>query len=254
MRSKCLVCLLLAGLGTLNSGCARQLLNHETKQTTENISDVLYAQVIHNLASTAANQWAVPSQASFLSGEVTVNETIAPSAQFTIVDGGNLGNRVLQLGGSGALTAKWTITPIHGKDLRRLQLWYRWAIGTESPKNDQFDSIKKSLPDTIQQLFELRIKRAGDVRQVPPQGTAPNAPAGETPDVSINKDFWPARGWLRFDAPTGEVAFCATCDGVTVWVPKDRREDFTKFAMLVLDEVSAPPGLVVTGNTGVGTP
>src|ERR1700678_1610820 len=61
------------------SGCSTPLLNSHTLDLASTVDDVAVHQVVFNLAKTAENQYALPSQVQIPSGQVSARTSVTPT-------------------------------------------------------------------------------------------------------------------------------------------------------------------------------
>ena len=137
--------------------CSTPFLNLHTLDLAATVDDVAVRQVVFNLAKTAKNEFALPSQVQISSGQVSVRTSVTPTATVPLTDAITSTSQVASqvVAASGALTTtsttigtnqrvnstagvsgvmedveNWNIAPVQDPEqLRRLQLLYQYGAG-----------------------------------------------------------------------------------------------------------------------------
>ncbi|MGO8952425.1 MAG: hypothetical protein ACLP1W_14690 [Rhodomicrobium sp.] len=134
----------------LLGGCSTTLLNSNTLDLAATVDDLAVRQVVFNLAKTADNKWALPSQVFVTSGQVSGRTSVTPgftspfnyaltsTSQIASVLGGattktsidtkNTPNSGATLSGLVEDTENWNLSPLQDPEqLRRLRLLYQYG-------------------------------------------------------------------------------------------------------------------------------
>lgn len=210
--------LLLIGVVSTLSGCATHLaLRDDTVRTSNTLTDLLYQQVLDNVARFHDDADTVPSFAVTNAGTVAVNDqtgaglspTYSPTLPFRLQGGGALPILSLLFPFSAQRTAaeNWSLTPVTDADnLRRLRCAYRLLVTGEATPNYDF---------CVKQMKEFF--------------------AGEEAALA---DYYPPRGWYgvgcKKDIPKEACYVGRHCD-TYVWVTAEGRNDLALFTMGALD-------------------
>ena len=205
---------LLIGVVSTLSGCATHLaLRDNTVRTSNTLTDLLYKQVLDNVARFYDDPDTVPSFAVTSAGTVAVNDqtgagvspTYSPTLTFAQQGGGALPILSVLFPCSAQRTTaeNWSLTPITDADnLRRLRCAYRLLVMGEATPNYEF---------CVKQMKEFF--------------------AGEEAALA---DYYPPRGWYGVGCKKAvpKDACYVGCHGCTyVWVRAAGRNDLALFAM-----------------------
>ena len=142
---------------TLASSCSTPLLNNHTLDLASTVDDVMVRQVVFNLAKTAQNDYALPSQVQIPQGQVTARTSVTPTVTVPVDNAvtstsqlasqlvlathalTNTGTtistaqrNVTSTGVSGVVEdmENWNVNPVQDPEqLRRLQLLYEYGAG-----------------------------------------------------------------------------------------------------------------------------
>lgn len=106
MRPKILCALLIFA-----AGCTHVQLQIGTVNQASTMTDLLYQQVLDNIAMFVDNPYAIPWQLTPIVGNVQVQDTAQASPQFTFAPTGRSLTSVLGLQGSRQLQEGWTLAP-----------------------------------------------------------------------------------------------------------------------------------------------
>jgi hypothetical protein len=206
-------------------GCSGPFLNLHTLDLAATVDDVATRQVISNLARTAANEYALPSQVQITNGQVSMRTSVTPTvtAPFNnaITSTSQVASQVV--GASGALTTtttniganqrvdstagvsgvmedteNWNIYPvIDPEQLRRLQVLYQYGAGYITAQDvlclypvPQLPEKTQENKSDLQTLADaiLRVKEKPDQDRNKPDTSAPKTDA-EKPKLYIRGEF-----------------------------------------------------------------
>jgi hypothetical protein len=222
-------------------GCATQAaLRNDTVRATNTLTDLLYRQVLDNVARFHNNPDTVPSFAVPTAGTVSVNDqvgagvspTYAPTLTFAQQGAGALPilSLLFPFSSQRTVTENWSLTPITDADnLRRLRCAYRLLVqGAATPTREY----------CCKQMKEFF--------------------AGEEAAVA---DYYPPRGWYgvggKKDVPR-DACYVGHHECTYVWVMPEGMNGLALFAMGAIDlatgKLRTPQRTVVSKYKGEPKP
>lgn len=223
------------------AGCTSTVARKEAVGSARTVADIFYQQVMYNLAVVQREQWAVPSHVKIEKGLVQVSDQVSPALKLSWPTNVKA-TRELTMGGSRQLIDNWSIIPVQGKELRRLQGWYQWAyLQHGSPTLQQEEPTKEGKRKQIESHLQmLRIP------SLAPATAAPSAPAPAPAADELKPvppELLPQGRW--YNVGTGRPPLSARYSGIyhdtCVWVDDAHMADLAKFTMLIQDEASVKP-------------
>lgn len=149
---------LLIGLSVLLgfSGCTNEQLRRSTVHQAMTLNEIQHRQVMQNLATFAANPYAIPRQVTLKDGTAQITDSGSILGQV-------IHDRFLNLGAERSITDMWTMQPVtNDVTLKLLQVAYRRALG--SPENlysDEFaNDFAHEMKQQTYQVDDLRTTLA----------------------------------------------------------------------------------------------
>lgn len=204
-------------------GCTHLVLKNNTNRTSATLSDILFGEVLDNVARFQNNPDTIATFAVATSGTVSVNDqfgfgispTYSPTLTAAQQGGGALPilSLLFQTGLQRTLSENWSVTPVTDADsLRRLRCAYRLLV------------LGKAAPNYAFCDQEMKDYFAGE-------------------DAAL-AGYFPPRNWYhaggKHDVPAN-ACYVSRHDKTYVWVTPDGMNDFAVFAMGALNLATGKP-------------
>ncbi|WP_165073611.1 hypothetical protein [Paludisphaera rhizosphaerae] len=177
------------------SGCTNEQLRWSTVRQAMTLNEIQHRQVMQNLATFAANQYAIPRHVTLKDGaaQITDSGTIA---------GQVISDSFLNLGAGRSVTDLWNMEPVtNDVELRMLRVAYRRAFGAEDDlyTDGLANDLAHELKEQTYQIDDLRTSLA-NAEVTKRGGFFGNLLKTDEPDTVAGPDYVGT-----VDKPTAEV-------------------------------------------------
>ena len=248
----CLACL---------AGCQELRLKDKTVTLATTTSDLLYQQVLDNLARLIQN----PATLPYFDGPALGTAQVQCSVQANYIPGVDLlttGTKMGKyyfdkqgglLGGSYVGQEAWQIAPLVDPDrLYLMQCAYRYVLGLRDPEGEKilrrYYDVREGKSDQPKPPPDLSSNGLSPVAAQQKSGGSAKAGGMHPLPLDVPYREFLRLGWFgvggKKDVPR-DACYAGHCCGTYVWVTRDHLDDLTKFTLAILDiytVISVGPG------------
>jgi hypothetical protein len=251
----------------LVSGCQEQQLQTRTTALAATTTDLVYQQVVDNLARLAASPTALPYLDIPATGtaqiQLSVQAGYTPEWNF-ITSGAYIGRWLFEqqeavITGGNTRNESWAVSTVSSPDhLRAMQAAYRTVLGIADIDDqnvlDRYYALHtpaRKGPSPVlpgpSGVGSIIASETGSVvasfDQAPSKGASGFSPM----DLGIDYRAFLATNWFGLGKPPKNACYVGRCRDTCVWVTSDHLSDLTKFTLAILD-IATFVGTTPSGN------